>query len=367
MKILVAGGGTGGHLFPALAVAEEFKLKGWKVVFVGSQRGLETRIEDVFRYSPYFLPSHPLRGKNKLKGILSLGLSVLKALSITKKEKPNCTILFGGYSSLPAGIASILLGIPLFVQEQNSIPGKTSLYLSKFARKVFLGFESAMPYFGAKGIVTGNPLRREIIFCAKHKNQLRRRFCHELGLLPERKVLLVVGGSQGAKWLNETMIKAVNFFTRRDFQVVHISGFKKGEEKLKRAYKNAGIKAVVIPFFKEMWKLYTVADAVISRAGALAISEISAFSIPALFIPYPFAVDDHQYKNAKYFEEKKACVLITQEKATPVEVCRIAERLLLDVKFYKRISRNMEKLSKIDATEVMCNEVEKELGVKKPD
>ncbi|ADY73130.1 UDP-N-acetylglucosamine--N-acetylmuramyl- (pentapeptide) pyrophosphoryl-undecaprenol N-acetylglucosamine transferase [Desulfurobacterium thermolithotrophum DSM 11699] len=363
MKVLLGGGGTGGHLFPCLAVAEKLLELGHEVFYIGTVNGIEGRKRELLPEKYKLLNVKGVRGKG-IKSIFNVFITfkaVQGALKIVREFKPDKVVLFGGYVSFPLGISAKITGTPLILQEQNSIPGRTNKLLSIFSEKVLIGYKSAEKFFGKKAVFTGNPTRKEIVLAAENKETIKKEILEELGLNSYKKTLLVVGGSQGALWLNEIMKKTVPFISKYSdkLQVVHITGEGKSLE-LQSIYEKAGITARVFPFFEKIWKLYVVADGAISRSGALAVSEISLFGIPTLFVPFPYAVDDHQYYNAKELQERGGCILKRQEELTPDSLSKIIENLLFDIIISKKLSENIKKFGVRDSTEKIVKEILKD-------
>jgi len=365
LRILIAGGGTGGHYFPALAVAYELADRGHSVFFVGSERGIEGRLGFPPAESSILLPSSSFRGKG-LKSLLSIPgyfSSLFKALSFAKRHKPELSIVFGGYSSLPVGLASALLKLPLFIQEQNSVPGKTNRYLSRFAAHAYLGFPSASSHLSCPSTFTGNPLRREVTEIAlkvETSPETRKFYRKRLNLHPERKTLLVIGGSQGALWLNQFLETAIPRLPK-EVQVIHLTGPGK-EGRLKELYRARGIPALVLPFHEKPWELYAAADAAVSRSGALAMSELAAFKIPTLFVPYPFAADQHQLKNALYLAGRGGAFVHTQEELTLELFLQRVETLLFDIITVGRMKEVMGELFPLNARQKIADELEEWKG-----
>ncbi len=341
MKVAIAGGGTGGHFFPALALYKYLKEQGYSLLFIGSKGGIEESFKDEINCK--LLNSAKLRGGGVLrllKGGIKNGFASLRAYKILKNFSPDAVVLFGGYSSLPVGLAANFLKVPLFLHEQNTVPGKTNLFISKFAEKVLLGFKDAQVFFKGKGIFVGNPLRKEVL---KYKDFSKERLKEELGIGKSRKVILVMGGSQGAKWINENFSKALSFLKnlRGELFIIHITGKGKSGE-LRQTYSELGFKHKVFEFFKDMGKLYRVSDFAVSRAGALSITELSAFGIPALFIPYPFAADDHQYKNAVSACSGGGCIVKRQGELSQRLLAQILTQTITDDKKLSFMSEAMK-------------------------
>ena len=361
MRALIAGGGTGGHYFPALAVAREFLRRGWELFFVGSRRGIEGRLG--FPAKELLLLSHSsFRGKG-ISSLLSLpgqANALLKSLLFLRRVKPDFTITFGGYSSLPVAVASGLAGVPLFIQEQNSVPGKVNRLVSGLAVKCFLGFPKGKEYLKCDCLFTGNPLREEVEEFSKLPQSERGKLKERLGLDSKLKTLLVVGGSQGALFINELMERAAPYLPE-GVQVVHLCG--KGKcGKITKIYGKHRIKNITLPFYERIWELYAVADAAVSRAGALAVSELSAFKVPTLFIPYPFAADGHQLFNALYLAKRGGALLYKQEELTVELFIQSLKRLLFDIMLREKMKRVMSESFPRGATARIVDEIEGWIG-----
>jgi len=352
LKFLIAGGGTGGHFFPALAVSEELVQQGHEVLYAGCYGGIEESLEFPSTKKVFLKVSGVVgRGLRGFFGSYRFITSSVSLLSIVHGFKPQVSVVFGGYASLPAGVLSYLLKIPLYIQEQNVVSGKVNRFLSKFSRVCFTGFPAVEGLDNLPLIFTGNPTRKQI---AKTKQTKKETLFKKLGL-SNRKTLLVLGGSQGALWINEMFIKVVPLISKLPIQVIHLTGKSKKEEKLKEIYRNFNIEAVVIPFYERIWELYRVADAAVSRAGALAISELAIYGIPTLLIPYPYAADQHQLKNAKFLASIKAAAYAEQSHVTPRFLAEMVEKLLFDRILREILSENFLKFSKPNATREIVN------------
>ncbi len=350
MRILVAGGGTGGHFFPALAVIEELLSRGINVLYFGTKGRIEWQEKGNLKCRALFLESKGFMGKGirAFLSVPSLLKSTVRAVEAISEFSPDAAIVFGGYASFPAGVASYIKGIPLFIQEQNSVPGRTNRFLSRLSRMAFVGFPSSESYFYCPSIFTGNPIRKKIKETAKLE---KSKILQKLNLSTEKKTLLILGGSQGAQWINKTFEKLSSYLSRysSSLQIVHVCG--KGKTgRLKEAYLSSGIEARVFEFYGRIWELYAVADAAVSRAGALTISELSIFGIPTLFIPFPYAVDDHQYYNAKFLADRGAALLYRENELSLEKLLETIELLLFDIMISVRLSERMREFSKPDAT-----------------
>ena len=358
MRILVAGGGTGGHFFPALATIEKLTENGHSVLFIGTQYGIEYKKRESIPGEKIFLDVSGVRGKGitgSLRGLVSIISSVKKVKNVIKMFKPDKILLFGGYVSLPAGIAGKAKNIPVIIHEQNSKPGKTNRILNKTAFKTLIANSFCQKFF-ATGILTGNPLRKQIENLKLSKIEARK----ELKITEDKFTILVFGGSQGALFINQIMRKSAPLIENKDkIQILHISGDGK-EGKLKSIYEKLEIESKVIPFTDEPWLFYKSADIAISRSGALAVSELCFFGLPTIFIPYPYAADDHQYYNVKLIEEKNGCFLFRQNELTPEKLAILIKKLYTDASLIERFSTVMKSFAIPDATLRVIREIEDE-------
>lgn len=309
--VMIFAGGTGGHIFPGLAVAAALRARDVPVVWLGADGGMETRLVPQHGIAIETIAISGLRGKGigiLLRAPLRVLSAIRAAARVLRKHRPRAVISFGGFAAGPGGIAAALAGIPLLVHEQNRAPGMTNRVLVKFARRVLTGFPDAFP---GKETVVGNPVRNVI----SEITTPRERFAGRSGALH----LLVLGGSQGARALNESVPQALRQLQPVAIDVRHQCGEKMRED-AERAYAAAGVDASVEPFIADMAAAYAWADVVVCRAGALTLAEVCAAGVASVLIPLPTAVDDHQTKNAQYLVERAAAVLLKQD-------ATLAERL----------------------------------------
>jgi len=303
--VMILAGGTGGHIFPGLAVARELKERGVPVLWLGAEGGMETRLVPQHDIAIDTIAVSGMRGKGittMLATPFRLIGAVRAALQTLRERQPRAVVSFGGYAAGPGGIAARIAGIPLLVHEQNRAPGLTNRVLARFARHVLTGFPGTFP--NLKEEVVGNPVRSEIAAVMPPSG----RFATRTG--PIR--LLVLGGSQGARALNTAMPKAIaGLRGRLACEVRHQSGEKMREE-AEQAYAKAGVNASVEPFIADMAAAYGWADLVICRAGALTLAELCAVGVGSVLVPFPQAVDDHQTKNAQYLVDRGAAFLVPQ-------------------------------------------------------
>ncbi len=340
--LLIMAGGTGGHIFPGLAVADYVREQGWRVVWLGNPDGMEAKLVPARGYETAWVKFAALRGKGLLRKFL-LPLNLLRGFWQARRElkriQPDVVLGMGGFISFPGGMMAALLGLPLIVHEQNSVAGLANRALAVVADRVLTGFPGSL----RKGEWCGNPLRPEIT-ALKAPVQ---RYQDRVGPLN----LLVVGGSLGAAALNEAVPKALMLmpFDSRP-HVVHQSG-EKHLATLKENYAAAGIAANCVAFIEDMASAYEWADLVICRAGALTIAELAAAGLPSVLVPFPHAVDDHQSGNARFLASAGAAILLPQEELTPEKLSLIRnlsrEQLL-------QMAEKARALAKPDATAVVA-------------
>lgn len=305
---IIVAGGTGGHIFPGLAVANELRSRGWNVIWLGTIKGMESQIVPQNNFKFEGIEFSGLRGK-KLLTWMMLPIHLLKACiqaaKIIQKNRPSVVLGFGGYVTFPAGIVCRFFSIPLFLHEQNSVAGLSNLVLTKFATQVYTAFPDVIKC--AHWI--GNPLRLEF----SQQAEPAARFSDRQGSLK----ILVLGGSLGARFLNQIIPQALNLIpeNERPF-VTHQSGKSQFDE-LFLNYQKLNIDAELLPFIENTAKAFANADLVICRAGASTVTELASVGAAALFVPLPSAVDDHQTKNAMYLVENNAAWLQPQENLTP--------------------------------------------------
>lgn len=311
-SVVIMAGGTGGHIFPGIAVAAALRARGAEVTWLGADGGMETRLVPQHGIAIDTIAIKGLRGKG-VATVLAAPMRVLAAIRaaarVLRARRPGAVISFGGYASGPGGIAARLGGLPLFVHEQNRAPGLTNRVLARFARGVLTGFPQT--FRGRGEVVVGNPVREAIAAIPAPAQRFARPSV--------RMRLLVLGGSQGARALNTAVPQALRALPAADFEVRHQCGEKLHDEAL-RAYADAGIAARVEPFIADMAEAYAWADLAICRAGALTLAEVCAAGVGSVLVPFPQAVDDHQTRNAEYLVERGASVLLRQD-------ARLAERL----------------------------------------
>jgi UDP-N-acetylglucosamine--N-acetylmuramyl-(pentapeptide) pyrophosphoryl-undecaprenol N-acetylglucosamine transferase len=342
MTVIIAGGGTGGHIYPGIAIAQEFKRRrsDTQVTFVGTARGLEAKIVPREGFDLELIEVAKLKRvsfSSRIRALLLLPRSFLAARSLIKKKKPQIVIGVGGYASGPVVLMASLMGIPTIIAEQNALPGFTNRMLARFIKAAAVSFEEARKLFGAKAEITGNPVRAEFF-------NVRLR---EPG---EVIHILITGGSQGARAINEAMIDTLPLLAGAGtrLSLTHQTG-EKDFEKVSAAYEKSGLQAEVKPYLDQMVAEFERADLVICRAGATTVAELAAAGKPAIMIPFPFAADDHQRKNAEAVERVGAGRMILQAELTPERLAQELLWLVNDPQQLVRMAEASRKLGHPDA------------------
>jgi UDP-N-acetylglucosamine--N-acetylmuramyl-(pentapeptide) pyrophosphoryl-undecaprenol N-acetylglucosamine transferase len=321
--ILIMAGGTGGHVFPGLAVADYIKTAGWNVVWLGTEKGMETSLVPQRGYDIEIIRFSGLRGKGIVTW-LTLPLRLLFALwqsaMVILRVRPDVVLGMGGYPAFPGGLMASLLGKPLLIHEQNSIPGLANRILARLADKVLLGFPNAI---GNKknAVFSGNPVRNEI----SQLEAPEKRYSARTQPGSERLKLLVIGGSLGAQALNTIVPQALKLIPERIRPFVMHQAGTKHLDSLRKNYAEAAVEGKLVSFIENMAVCYADCDVVVCRAGALTISELAAAGVASILVPFPYAVDDHQTSNAKFLSDRNAAVLLSQSELNPQ---RLAELLM---------------------------------------
>jgi len=317
--LLVMAGGTGGHVYPAMAVADYLQQQGWNIVWLCTVGGMENRLLANKDYQKALITMRGVRGKG-LRGWLllpfKLAVALFQSYLAIKRYQPDLVLGMGGFAAFPGGLMAYLSGKPLLIHEQNSVAGLTNKTLAHIASKVLAAFPAA---FGAKAILVGNPVRSEITEVAAAEMRFKQRS----GALR----VLVVGGSLGAQALNEVLPKALaQIALEQRPQVVHQAG-EKHIALLKANYAAMAVQAEMKAYIDDMAAMYAWADIVICRAGALTIAELSAAGVASILVPFPYAVDDHQTSNAHYLADAGAALLIKQSEFTIEKLAGLLQQL----------------------------------------
>jgi UDP-N-acetylglucosamine--N-acetylmuramyl-(pentapeptide) pyrophosphoryl-undecaprenol N-acetylglucosamine transferase len=351
MKFAIACGGTGGHLFPGLAVAEVLRERGHEILLFVSEKAVDTRA----------LRGHPDLPAVRLPSIglprlLSPAMFAFVSRLLTslgqcgrayRDARPDAVLGMGGFTSLAPLMAARWRGIPAFLHESNAIPGKANRLAARFCREVLLGFGACAPHFAGRPTqVTGTPIRREL--SAHVPSQAEAR--HKLGLAPDRPTILAMGGSQGAAGINLLMTKAAAALSSAKLQVIHLAG-ESGAGAVQSAYAAAGLPAAVLPFCDDMQDIYPAADLAVSRSGASSLGELSWFGLPSVLIPYPYAAEDHQKLNAQIFAAAGAAEILTEKGASGESLAGLLRSLLDSREALSNMAAAARSLAPRDAAE----------------
>lgn len=358
MKVILTGGGTGGHIYPALTIADQIrKLEpDAEIIFVGTRHGLEKDIIPRYGYPLKFIEVAGFRRSlsfDTLRSVYKLFEGLYDAYHIIKAEKPDLVIGTGGYVCGPVVFTAALRGIPCCIQEQNAMPGVTNKILSRFVKKVFLGYKEAGKYFPGRAelIYSGNPIRTEIL---EHR---RGESLKELGLSADMQTVLVSGGSRGARSINSAMLDAeIALSGRHDVQVLHATGSANYEQYMKEVNKRGGVKSniVIKPYLHNMPSALAAADIAVFRAGAIGLAELMAKGIPSVLVPYPYATANHQEFNARAVEAKGAAKVILDRNMSGEMLLEVIEHLLLHQDELKKMRKAAVQLGRPEAAETIA-------------
>jgi UDP-N-acetylglucosamine--N-acetylmuramyl-(pentapeptide) pyrophosphoryl-undecaprenol N-acetylglucosamine transferase len=357
-RVVIAGGGTGGHLFPGIALAEEFTRRkaGWEIIFVGTGRGLERQILPRWGFELAIIPAAPLKGRSwwgKAVSLSTLLLGVGWSIAFLRRISPRLVIGLGGYSAGAVVLAAYLLGIKRVIQEQNVQPGFTNRMASRFAQLVFLSWAEGARFFpAAKARVTGNPLRRAVL-AGRGKRRLATGF-----------TLLILGGSQGATAINRAMVEALPLLTEiTDLRITHQTGAA-DYPWVRQGYEKEGLLASVHPFIDEMAPCYREANLAICRAGAATITELCAWGRASILIPYPFAADDHQRTNAEVLVRRGAGRMIPDAEISGERLSREILSLYRDRQALHKMEKQAAALGQPEAAARIIDECYQLLGMR---
>ena len=350
--LMVMAGGTGGHIYPGLAAAAALRNRGWNVIWLGTRHGMEARLVPEHGYTMAWLSLGGVRGNGVLRKLLlpvTLLVAFAQALSALLRHRPDVVLGMGGYPSFPGGMMSVLLGKPLVIHEQNSVGGLANRVLACVADRVLTGFpdvfrsrrDKPLPCGKVATTWVGNPVRASI--AALPAPQVRT--------VPQLH-LLVVGGSLGAAALNDAVPRALALIPQAERPaVIHQSGTKHADG-LRAHYAAAGVIAEVRDYIADMAEVYAWCDIAVTRAGALTIAELAAAGVPAVLVPYPHAVDDHQTGNAKFLSEAGAALLVPQSELTPDRLAAVLRSL--DREKLLAMAQHARVLARPDATEAVA-------------
>lgn len=355
-RVIIAGGGTGGHIFPAIAIANalKFKMPNLEILFIGAKEKMEM---EKIPEAGFTIKGLDIAGFNRSSLIKNISLpiklikSFIQVRNIFKSFKPDAVIGVGGYSTFPVLKFAQTKGIPTFIHESNSYAGKANILLGKNATKIFVAVDSLNRFFPSdKMIITGNPIRKDIIGSKLSKTDALKHF----GLKNNKITILVVGGSLGAKSINEAISLSINDFIKNDLQLIWQTG--KTDSFIYRETVKGKSNIYVSEFINQMGIAYLAADIVISRSGAMSVSELCVSGKPTIFVPFPYAAEDHQTVNAMYLVDRKAA-LIVKDSVVKQKLFKTVVELSRDTELQNSLSRNISIFSIGNADEIIANEI----------
>jgi len=358
MRYIFAGGGTGGHLFPGISVAQvlEGKDRAARILFAGTKKELEKRVVERFGFRYRLVKQRPYpRSALELAPFFFRGLvSFFISLPLFLSFRPDVAVGLGGYGSVTTLFVAHLLKVPIVILEQNSIPGRANILLSRWAELACVQFEMTRKYFGKCKRVeqTGNPVRSSLL----RENRRIESFSRDAG----RKTIVILGGSQGARPVNDKVVSELEIIERsgQRLQIIHQTG-EKDFEKVNRAYSRTSLKASVFGFIDDIAAIYRSADLVIGRAGATTISELTALGIPSILVPLPHAKDNHQYFNAKELADRGAALIFEQKDFASRSLMEEALKLVSDEKKLLQMKAAARELAMPQAAERVADEIMK--------
>jgi UDP-N-acetylglucosamine--N-acetylmuramyl-(pentapeptide) pyrophosphoryl-undecaprenol N-acetylglucosamine transferase len=360
LHIIISGGGTGGHVFPAIAIADALKTKhaSIKILFVGAKGRMEMEKVPQAGYEIIGLPVTGIQRKLSFRNIAfmwNLLRSMIKSRRIIASFKPDAVVGVGGYASYPVLRAANRKGIPTFIQEQNSYAGLTNRLLSRKAQKIFVAYDEMDKYFPKQKIIkTGNPVRQ--IFAQINNQQIINEAYEYFKLNKNKKTLLIVGGSLGARTINRSVEKHMDKLLQSGFQVIWQTGKYYYEDIISNVSGKINDNIKILNFISRMDLAFAAANLIITRAGALSVSEISLAALPAIFVPSPNVAEDHQTKNAQALEKNNAAVLIKDKEAAEKLIPKAIE-LMEQQETLKMLSENIYKMATKDAANQIVKEI----------
>ena len=361
LRVVIAGGGTGGHLFPGLAIAQELMARNRRntIVFVSTGNALERSVLSETGFKLETITAEGIKGRglwNQAKSALKIPKGIIETLRILKGYKPDLTIGLGSYSAGPVVIGAWLLGTKIVLHEQNILPGITNRILARFADRIYVSFDDTQARFDLKKVrLTGNPVRRELLNAQQGHAVITRG--------PESFCVLVIGGSQGAHSINMTMIEALDYLTQKqNLFFIHQTG-NADEQVVSMAYEKRNIAAKVQSFFRDMAPLYKQADLIICRAGATTVAEVTAMGKAVIFIPFPFAADDHQALNAGTLAREGAAEIILQKDLSAALLSQKIEYYVAHPQDLEAMAAKAAQLGRPDAAQAIVDDCYSLLGI----
>jgi len=349
---IITGGGTGGHVYPGLAIAGALQSMetDCRINFVGTKNGIESQLVPGAGYNISFVTASGVRGLGFTAQVMfavNLFIGIIQSFTLLLKLKPKAVIGTGGFVSVPVLLTAFLLGYPVFIQEQNSIPGSTNRLLGKYAKRIYLGFDSARKYFPiGRTVVTGNPVRAEF---GKTSSRVSDRSVN----------LLVFGGSRGARTINRAVAEAANDFLKLSHLNLHLqTGDMDAHAEITSAYSEFPVDRITIDsYINDMPSALQWADIVVCRAGAMTLAELAVAGKPSILVPYPYATDDHQFYNATDFANAGAAVVIKDDNFNGVSMFTTVASLTDDKLRLAEMGKSCSALGRIDAAEVIAENI----------
>ena len=357
-RVIISGGGTGGHIFPAIAIANAIKLKfpDSEILFVGAEGKMEMEKIPAAGYSIVGLPIMGIQRKLTLQNLkvpFKLLFSLLKARKVIKEFNPDVVVGVGGYASGPLLKIATSMGVPALLQEQNSYPGITNKILAKKVQKICVAYDGMEQFFPKEKIIfTGNPVRQDIVDLSGKREKGLKQF----GLTADKKVVLVIGGSLGARTINESIEAGLEEMVNNNIQLLWQTGLGYADKATKSVKKYAEKGIVTMPFIATMDLAYAVADVVVSRAGALSVSELCLTEKPSILVPSPNVAEDHQTKNAMALVNQHAAILVKDVDAKTALIPALLN-LLNNTTLQQELKSNIKQLAKPNAAEIIADEV----------
>ncbi len=359
LRIIVSGGGTGGHIYPALSIADRIKSEneGAKVLYIGTKKGLESKIVPKSGYDFKTVTVNGFQRKisiENMKRLMMFFKGICEAASIIRSFKPDVVIGTGGYVSGPVVFCAAIMKVPTVVHEQNAFPGITNKFLSRFTDKVLISFEDARKFFKSAQEVefTGNPVRKEIVDANKIESRKK------LGIPLDKKMVLSVGGSGGSRKINDAMLSVIEQFCEKDIAFVHATG-NDHFESFSKDFSNEGLKdyQTVLPYIDNMPDVLAACDMVICSAGAITLSEVTCLGKPAIVIPKAHTAENHQEYNARSVEENGAGVMILEKDITADMIAQNIFNILMDEEKLKDMSSKSVQMGRPEAVDLIYSQI----------
>jgi UDP-N-acetylglucosamine--N-acetylmuramyl-(pentapeptide) pyrophosphoryl-undecaprenol N-acetylglucosamine transferase len=362
MNIAIVAGGTGGHIFPGIAIGEEILARNSKVqvFFIGARGGLETMIVPRYGFKILQIEVKKFHRQADCENLLFpfyLIKGIAQALKMLQKYEIKCLIGCGGFVTGAAGLGALLAGMPIFLQEQNSFPGISTRLLMNFSKAGYLGFPQAARYFKhvrKKIVFAGNPLRKFPIV-ARDK---ALKFCG----LEDKPTIFIYGGSQGSRIINNTAAEIIDELLQQDIQIIFQTGYQDFDRLVKKYSNRKGL--VIQPFFDDIANVYAISSLAVCRAGAISLSELAYFGVPAIIVPFPYSAGNHQLKNARYFVEEKAAKMIIEKDLNSKVLLEEVINIIRNQKLLEEMKENMKQLAPMNATRDIVEDVFQKLEIK---